>query len=72
LNLFLDIQYLVEYLTNNNTTESYYEIIQKYIVKVVKKTETAPTNDNIKDKIHTYFQLKNKIEDVDTFISKVI
>lgn len=72
LNLFLDIQYLVEYLTNNNTTESYYEIIQKYIVKVVKKTETAPTNDSIKDKIHAYFQLKNKIEDVDTFISKVI
>jgi hypothetical protein len=61
LHLFLDIKYLVEYLTNNNITESYYEVIQKYIVKVVKKTETTTLNENIKDKIHTYFQLKNKI-----------
>ena len=73
LHLFLDIKYLVEYLTNNNITESYYEIIQKYITKVVKKSETLHTvNENIKDKIHTYFQSKNKIEDVDSFVSKVI
>jgi len=72
LKLFLDIKYLVEYLTNNNITESYYEIIQKYIIKVIKKTETTTVNENIKDKIHNYFQLKNKIEDVDTFVSKVI
>lgn len=72
LHLFLDIKYLVEYLTSNNITESYYEIIQKYIIKVVKKTEPTSINENIKDKIHTYFQLKNKIEDVDTFVSNVI
>jgi len=72
LKLFLNIKYLVEYLTNNNITESYYEIIQKYIIKVIKKTETTSVNENIKDKIHTYFQIKNKIDDVDTFISKVI
>ena len=72
LHLFLDIKYLVEYLTNNNITESYYEVIQKYIVKVIKKTEAVPINENIKDKIHTYFQSKNKIEDVDSFVSKVI
>jgi hypothetical protein len=72
LNLFLDIKYLVDYLTNNNITESYYEIIQKYVIKVIKKTETTTVNENIKDKIHNYFQLKNKIEDVDTFVSKVI
>jgi len=71
LKLFLDIKYLVEYLTSNNITESYYDVIQKCIVKVIKKTETAPINENIKDKIHTYFQLKNKIEDVDSFVSKV-
>jgi hypothetical protein len=59
-------------LTNNNITESYYEVIQKYIVKVIKKTEAVPINENIKDKIHTYFQSKNKIEDVDSFVSKVI
>ena len=72
LKLFLDIKYLVEYLTSNNITESYYEVIQKYIVKVIKKTEAVPINENIKDKIHTYFQSKNKIEDVDSFVSKVI
>jgi hypothetical protein len=75
LYLFLDIKYLVDYLTNNNITENYYQVIQKYIVKVIKKTEhitTTPINENIKDKIHSYFQLKNKIEDVDTFIDKVI
>ena len=72
LKLFLNTKYLVEYLTNNNITESYYEIIQKYIIKVIKKTEAVPINENIKDKIHTYFQIKNKIDDVDTFISKVI
>ena len=72
LNIFLDIKYLVDYLTNNNITESYYEIIQKYIIKVIKKTETTTVNENIKEKIHNYFQLKNKIEDVDTFVSKVI
>ena len=72
LKLFLDIKYLVEYLTNNNITESYYEIIQKYIIKVIKKTETSSVNENIKDKIHSYFTLKNKIDDIDTFISKVI
>ncbi len=72
LNHFLDIKYLVEYLTNNNITESYYETIEKYIIKVIKKTETTTINENIKDKIHNYFQLKNKIEDVDTFVSKVI
>jgi hypothetical protein len=72
LHLFLDIKYLVEYLTSNNITKSYYETIQKYVIKVVKKTETTSVNENIKDKIHTYFQFKNKIEDVDTFISKII
>lgn len=72
LKLFLDIKYLVEYLTSNNITESYYEIIQKYIIKVIKKTETSSVNENIKDKIHSYFTLKNKIDDIDTFISKVI
>ena len=72
LHFFLDIKYLIEYLTNNNITENYYEVIQKYIIKIIKKNEDSPINDNIKDKIHTYFQLKNKIEDVDTFISKVI
>jgi serine/threonine protein kinase len=72
LDLFLDIKYLVDYLTNNSITESYYEIIQKYIVKVIKKTETTAINENIKDNIHRYFQLKNKIDDVDTFISKII
>ena len=72
LKLFLDIKYLVEYLTSNNITESCYEVIQKYIIKVVKKTEPVSINENIKNKIHTYFQIKNKIEDVDTFISKII
>jgi hypothetical protein len=73
LHLFLDIKYLVEYLTNNNVTEMYYEIIQKYTVKVIKKTEqTTIINEDIKDKIHTYFQLKNNIEDVDTFINKIV
>jgi len=72
LKLFLDIKYLVEYLTSNNITESYYEIIQKYIIKVIKKTETSSVNENIKDKIHSYFTLKNKIDDIDTFISKVM
>ena len=72
LHIFLDIKYLVEYLTNNNITENYYEVIQKYIIKIIKKTETSAANENIKDKIHTYFELKNKIEDVDTFISKLI
>jgi hypothetical protein len=73
LHLFLDIKYLVEYLTNNNVTEMYYEIIQKYTVKVIKKTEqTTVINEDIKDKIHTYFQLKNNIEDVDTFINKIV
>ena len=71
LHTFLDIKYLVDYLTNNNVIESYYEIIQKYIIKIIKKTEST-SNENIKDKIHTYFQLKNKIEDVDTFINKLI
>jgi Glu-tRNA(Gln) amidotransferase subunit E-like FAD-binding protein len=72
LNLFMDIKYLVEYLTNNSITENYYEVIQKYIIKVIKNTESTDSNENIKDKIHTYFQVKNKIEDVDAFISKVI
>ncbi len=72
LNLFMDIKYLVEYLTNNSITENYYEVIQKYIIKVIKNTESINSNENIKDKIHTYFQVKNKIEDVDAFISKVI
>jgi hypothetical protein len=72
LNLFLDIKYLVEYLTNNSITENYYEVIQKYIIKVIKTTEPTNSNENIKNKIHTYFQVKNKIEDVDAFISKVI
>lgn len=72
LDLFLNIKYLIEYLTSNNITESYYEIIQKYTIKVNKKTEPASINENIKDKIHTYFQIKNKIEDIDTFISKII
>jgi hypothetical protein len=71
LKLFLDIKYLVEYLTNNNITETYYEVIQKYIMKVIKKKEISTVNENSKDKIHTYFQVKNKIEDVDTFINKV-
>ena len=72
LHCFLNIKYLVEYLTNNHTTEIYYEVIQKYIIKVIKKSDDAPINENIKDKIHAYFLLKNKIEDVDSFINKVI
>ena len=72
LHFFLDIKYLVEYLTNNSITENYYDVIQKYIIKIIKKNEDTPINDNIKEKIHTYFQLKNKIEDVDFFISKIV
>jgi hypothetical protein len=59
-------------LTNNSITENYYEVIQKYIIKIIKKNEDSQINYNIKDKIHTYFQLKNKIEDVETFISKIV
>lgn len=72
LHLFLDVKYLVEYLTNNNITETYYEVIQKYIMKVIKKKEISTVNENSKKKIHAYFQVKNKIEDVDTFINKVV
>lgn len=71
LHLFLDVKYLVEYLTNNNIIETYYEVIQKYIMKVIKKKEISAVNENSKKKIHAYFQVKNKIEDVDTFINKV-
>jgi len=71
LHLFLDVKYLVEYLTNNNIIETYYEVIQKYIMKVIKKKEISTVNENSKKKIHAYFQVKNQIEDVDTFINKV-
>jgi hypothetical protein len=40
-------------------------------MKVIKKPETSPVNENIKNKIHTYFQIKNTVEDVDAFINKV-
>jgi len=72
LHILLDIKYLVEYLTNNNITENYYEVIEKYITKKIKKIENSTLNENIIEKINTYFLLKNKIEDVDYFISKVI
>lgn len=74
LSFFTDIKYLIEYLTSNSITENYYEIIQKYITKLVKKTENGVVvnQGSSKEKIHTYFQLKNRIEDVDTFINSIV
>lgn len=75
LNLFLDIKYLIEFLTDNNISENYYDIIHKYVNKVlIKNGDKNKENKReiIIEKIQNYFLLNNKIDDVDSFISKII
>jgi len=76
LPFFVDLKYLIEFLTNytsSSINENYYDIIQKYITKIVKKSpEVSTAHETVKEKIHSYL-LKNSFDDIDQdhFINKI-
>jgi hypothetical protein len=76
LPFFVDLKYLIDFLTNytsSSINENYYDIIQKYITKIVKKSpEVSTAHETVKEKIHSYL-LKNSFDDIDQdhFINKI-